>query len=231
MIEFCSTTQSKITQIWQKNAPQIPAFVTIKSTYIAIKYEPSIVSPNTNSVYFVQNIKALANRFMTILQVITHPNPNLRNKAKPVTEITAQIKQFVQNMLKTMYHDRGIGLAATQVDFHERIIVLDISDNGDEPVVLINPEVIKDTGTCSMNEGCLSLPGLYVDVVRPEKITIRAIDLENREIKIETEGLKARCILHEIDHLNGHLSIDHVSRLKRDRALKKYFQELKNKDK
>lgn len=166
-----------------------------------------------------------------MLEILTHPHPNLRVKAKPVEAITAQTGHFIDSMLFAMYRDNGIGLAATQVNSQDRIIVLDVSENGTDPLVMINPKIIKHSGSCDMTEGCLSFPGVFLEITRPERIVVEALDKNGKEFTLEANGLKGRCILHEVDHLEGIVLVDRVSRLKRERALKKYFQGIKEKQK
>jgi peptide deformylase len=161
------------------------------------------------------------------LEVITHPHPNLRVQTKEMNNLTPEITHFIKDMIHTMYKEDGVGLAAPQVNSQERVFVMDVSEDRSEPLVFINPEVTKESGDCVMREGCLSLPGMWVDITRSETISVKAIDLSGKEFTLEASGLKARCILHELDHLNGVVMIDRISRLKRERALKKYFQEMK----
>lgn len=165
----------------------------------------------------------------TALEVLYHPHENLRVQAKEVNEITPALTQFIDSMLHTMYTENGIGLAATQVNSQDRIFVMDIS--GQDPYVFINPKIKKTQGQSVAQEGCLSFPGVWVDVPREEFVTVEAIDKAGKAFALDVGGLMARCILHEFDHLNGVVLIDRISRLKRERALKKYFQDIKDKAK
>jgi len=168
-----------------------------------------------------------------ILPVVIYPHPSLLNKAAPVTGITDEIHSIIKDMYETMYHDDGCGLAATQVNIRKRILVLDVSRDSDQPQCLINPEIISEEGEQTGSEGCLSFPELYLDITRPQKIVLHAINEFEQPVEIEAEGLLARCIHHEMDHLNGKTFIDRLSSpLKRERALKKLqktLRELKRK--
>lgn len=163
---------------------------------------------------------------MSMLNILLHPHPGLRAIADPVKEVNAEVRQFVNDMWETMYHDRGIGLAATQVDVRTRLLVLDVSDRGNDPRCFINPELLETHGDALAQEGCLSFPGIYVPVGRPEMIKVKYLNEHGEEKVLEADGILARCIQHEMDHLNGVVFIDHISRMKRERAMKKYFKEL-----
>lgn len=154
---------------------------------------------------------------MAILPILQYPDPRLRIKAAPVTEVTAELRQQIEDMYETMYHTRGIGLAATQVDIHLQLCTIDISDNSDQPMCILNPEIILKEGTQYEVEGCLSLVGAYDKVERAYKVRVRGVDLDFKPMEIEGEGLLAAAIQHEMDHLNGVLYIDYLSKLKQDR--------------
>ena len=158
---------------------------------------------------------------MTILNVLHFPHPNLRKKATLIEAIDAGIRTLAENMQETMYAEGGIGLAATQVDVHKRVIVMDLSETKDQPRVMINPEIIQREGSEQMQEGCLSVPGFYETVERAEKIRCRYLDLEGESRELDADGLLAVCIQHEIDHLDGKLFIDYLSPLKRQIIKKK----------
>ncbi|NIN37043.1 MAG: peptide deformylase [Gammaproteobacteria bacterium] len=158
---------------------------------------------------------------MALLNVLHFPNPRLRLKAKPVGTVDDTINTLAKDMLDTMYAEGGIGLAATQVDVQKRVIVIDLSEHRDDPMCLINPEIIELEGTEQMQEGCLSVPGYYDLVERAEKIRFRYLDLEGQAVEANAEGLLAVCIQHEIDHLDGKLFIDYLSPLKQQRLRKK----------
>ncbi len=158
---------------------------------------------------------------MALLNVLHFPNPRLRLKAKPVETVDDTINTLAKDMLDTMYAEGGIGLAATQVDVQKRVIVIDLSEHRDDPMCLINPEIIELEGTEQMQEGCLSVPGYYDLVERAEKIRFRYLDLEGQAVEANAEGLLAVCIQHEIDHLNGKLFIDYLSPMKQQRLRKK----------
>ncbi len=154
---------------------------------------------------------------MALLKILEFPDPKLRTIAQPVKQIDERIVEITQNMLETMYEAPGIGLAATQVDIHERIVVIDVSSNNNDPLILINPEITEIRGIESMEEGCLSFPETYVEIERAEQVTVKALDVEGNEFTIEADGLLAVCIQHELDHLEGKMLVDYVSSLRRQR--------------
>ena len=157
-----------------------------------------------------------------IREILEYPDPRLRTIAKPVEEVTDDIRTLIDDMFETMYDARGIGLAATQVDVHKQIIVMDLSEDKTEPRVFINPKVeVLDGELEAMQEGCLSVPGFYEDVKRIEHCRIRALDRDGQPFELEARGLLAVCIQHEMDHLNGKLFVDYLSQLKRNRIRKK----------
>ena len=162
---------------------------------------------------------------MSQLTILHFPDPRLRTRARPVTAVTAEIQQLAADMLETMYAAPGIGLAATQVGVDQRVIVVDVSEMTNEPRVLINPEILSCSGTESMQEGCLSLPGVFEEVERAERIRVRALDRDGRPLEFDADGLLAVCIQHEIDHLNGKLFVDYLSELKRRRIRRKLEKE------
>lgn len=158
---------------------------------------------------------------MAILDILHFPDPRLRIKAKPVEAVDAELRQLIDDMFETMYEAPGIGLAATQVNVHKRVIVIDVSDDKSEPLVLINPEILDKRGVEEMQEGCLSVPGYYDNVQRADWVRVRALDRDGQPFELETDGLLAVCIQHEIDHLDGKLFVDYLSELKRKRVRKK----------
>jgi len=158
---------------------------------------------------------------MAILDILHFPDPNLRKKARPVETIDASIKTLASDMLETMYKEGGIGLAATQVNVQKRVVVIDLSELRNEPMYLINPEIISSEGVEQMQEGCLSVPDYYDLVERAEKVSFRYLNLAGEAKEINADGLLAVCIQHEIDHLDGKLFIDYLSPLKRQRLRKK----------
>ncbi len=166
---------------------------------------------------------------MTILKILTYPDSRLFNKAKPVDHVTSDHQKLIENMAKTMYESSGIGLAATQVDFHERIILVDISEEKNSLIVLINPEITESDGRQEYKEGCLSVPTVFEKVERYERIKVRALDQKGNPFEIETEGLLSVCIQHEIDHLDGKVFVDYLSPLKKNRIKTKLIKALKNK--
>ena len=152
---------------------------------------------------------------MATLEVLRFPDERLRKIAAPVEKITPDLERIIQDMFETMYLEEGIGLAATQVNIHKRIIVIDTSENHDQPIVLINPELIEKRGETGIEEGCLSVPECRAFVPRAEWVKVRAQDRHGEYFEIETDGLLAICLQHEVDHLDGKLFIDRISRLKR----------------
>ncbi len=165
---------------------------------------------------------------MTILTVLRFPDPRLKTKASLVTEITKATSIIIDDMLITMYDEKGVGLAATQVDIHQRIVVMDVSENNDQPLVLINPEIIaKSDETLINEEGCLSVPGVYAKVDRHTTCTVKALDRDGKEFTLDGEELLSICIQHELDHLNGILFVDYLSPLKRQRIKTKLEKEEK----
>lgn len=155
---------------------------------------------------------------MALLPILEFPDPRLRTVAKPVTEVDDNIRQLVADMFETMYEAPGIGLAATQVNVHKRVVVIDVSEDKSQPLVFINPEVeVLDTDVSEYDEGCLSVPGFYETVVRPNHIRVKALDRDGNAFELEPQGLLAVCIQHELDHLNGKLFVDHISPFKRSR--------------
>jgi peptide deformylase len=165
---------------------------------------------------------------MTILTVLRFPDPRLKTKASPVAEITDATSIIIDDMLATMYDEKGVGLAATQVNIHQRIVVVDVSENNDQPIVLINPEIIAKSNETAINEeGCLSVPGVYAKVDRHETCTVKALDRNGKEFTLDAEELLSICIQHEIDHLNGVLFVDYLSPLKRQRIKTKLEKEEK----
>lgn len=165
---------------------------------------------------------------MTILTVLRFPDPRLRKKAQPVTDITDATATIIDDMLVTMYEEKGVGLAATQVDIHQRIVVMDTSEDNDQPLVFINPEIIATSDETSINEeGCLSVPGTYAKVDRHDACTVKALDRQGKEFTLSATELQSICIQHELDHLNGVLFVDYLSPLKRQRIQKKLEKEAK----
>ncbi len=158
---------------------------------------------------------------MSKLKILEYPDPRLRTRAKPVAEVDDGIRTLAADMLETMYEAPGIGLAATQVDVHQRLLVADVSEDRSQPVVLINPEILESDGVRINEEGCLSVPEIYARVERAERIRVRALGLDGRSREIEAEGLLAVCIQHEMDHLVGKLFVDYLSELKRQRIRKR----------
>ncbi len=166
---------------------------------------------------------------MTKLRILEFPDPRLRKKAAPVELVDDELRQLIDDMFETMYEAPGIGLAATQVDVHKRLLVADVSPERNEPHVLINPEILEKDGTTVTEEGCLSVPGYYEEVERAEHIMVRYLDRDGNEQVSEFEGLLAVCVQHEMDHLLGKLFVDYLSEVKRQRIRKRIAKERRQK--
>jgi len=162
---------------------------------------------------------------MAILEILHFPDPRLRNIAQPVKTVDADIRQLLDDMLETMYAAPGIGLAATQVNSDKRVVVIDVSEEKDQPLCLINPEILELGGVEEMEEGCLSVPGVFEMVQRADQVRLSALDRNGQSVEIQAGGLLAVCIQHEIDHLDGKLFVDYLSQLKRTRIRKKLEKE------
>jgi peptide deformylase len=164
-------------------------------------------------------------QIMPKLKILEFPDPRLRTKATPVEVVDDELRAFIGDMFETMYEAPGIGLAATQVDVHKRLLVADVSIDKDTPFVLINPEILEKDGVTFTDEGCLSVPGYYEEVERAEHIKVRFLDRDGEEVELDAEGLLAVCIQHEMDHLDGKLFVDYLSEAKRTRIRKKLLKE------
>lgn len=163
---------------------------------------------------------------MTILNVLRFPDERLRTVAEPVAEVTDETRKIIEDMFETMYDENGVGLAATQVNIHQRIVVMDVSDDRSEPIVLVNPEIIERNDDIMINEeGCLSVPGCYAKVERNTEVTVKALDKNGDEFTLDASELMAICIQHELDHLKGVLFVDYLSPLKRQRIKSKLEKE------
>jgi peptide deformylase len=164
---------------------------------------------------------------MALLNILHFPDERLRTIAQPVEEVDDGVRKLIDDMFETMYAAPGIGLAATQVDVHQRIITIDISEEKHSPLCLINPEIIERGGVQTYDEGCLSVPGFYESVERANHIKVRALDRDGQGFELEAEGLLAVCIQHEMDHLQGRLFVDYLSEMKRTRIRKKLVKQQK----
>jgi peptide deformylase len=165
---------------------------------------------------------------MALLPILEFPDPRLRTRAQPVKEVDAALRRLIDDMFETMYAAPGIGLAATQVNVHKRVLVIDVSETRKEPLALINPELVSREGVEETEEGCLSVPGIYDKVTRAEKVRVRALDRNGNQIEFDADGLLAVCIQHEMDHLEGKLFVDYLSELKRTRIRKKLEKDRKD---
>ena len=158
---------------------------------------------------------------MAIRKILHYPDPRLRRQALPVDTVDDEIRTLIDDMAETMYQAPGMGLAAPQIDVSKRILVIDISEARNDLRVLVNPELLTQEGEQTMEEGCLSVPGVYEEVTRAEKVTVRALGRDGKPFELEADGLLATCVQHEIDHLNGKLFVDYLSRFKQQRVRKK----------
>ncbi|HEX8964652.1 MAG TPA: peptide deformylase [Rhodocyclaceae bacterium] len=154
---------------------------------------------------------------MALLPILRYPDPRLHKVASPVAAVDADIRKLVADMAETMYEAPGIGLAATQVNVHQRVIVMDVSEDKNELRVFVNPEILERDGECEGEEGCLSVPGIYETVRRAATVKVRALDLQGEPFELEAEGILAVCVQHEIDHLDGKVFVEYLSRLKQSR--------------
>lgn len=164
---------------------------------------------------------------MAILPILEFPDPRLRTIAKPVPKVDDRVRRWIDDMFETMYEAPGIGLAATQVDFHQQLIVLDVSEDKAQPLVFINPRILVSEGSQVYQEGCLSIPGIFADVTRANSVTVTALDRNGDEFELAAEGLLAVCIQHEMDHLAGKVFVDYLSPLKRELVKKKLAKQRK----
>ena len=166
---------------------------------------------------------------MAHLTILRFPDPRLHTVAKPVAQVDERIRQLAADMIETMYAHEGVGLAATQVDVHERLIVMDISETHDQPVVLINPEIVSASDDVAVaEEGCLSVPSIYDKVERPARVTVRALGRDGQLFEMQAEGLTAVCVQHEMDHLRGKVFVEYLSSLKRDRIRTKMLKKTRD---
>ena len=169
---------------------------------------------------------------MALLPILEFPDPRLRTVAKPVdpARIDPAFQRLLDDMFETMYAAPGIGLAASQVDVHQRFMVIDVSESKNEPLVFLNPRIVAQDGVQTCQEGCLSVPGIYADVKRAERITVQALDRQGQPFEIQADGLLAVCIQHEMDHLDGKLFVDYLSPLKRDMVKRKLAKQRRGDD-
>jgi peptide deformylase len=168
---------------------------------------------------------------MALLNILEYPDPRLKTKAKPVTEFTPALKKLADDMAETMYKAPGIGLAATQIDQHIRLVVIDVSEERNALCTFVNPIIVAKEGKAKGEEGCLSVPGIYDDVERAEKVTVRAQDVHGKPFELTADGLLAVCIQHELDHLEGTVFVEHLSSLKQTRAKAKLAKARREREK
>ncbi|MBK6632254.1 MAG: peptide deformylase [Betaproteobacteria bacterium] len=154
---------------------------------------------------------------MALLPILRYPDPRLHKKATSVSQVDDSVRKLIADMAETMYEAPGIGLAATQVDVHKRVIVIDVSEDKSTLLAFINPEILERSGEQACEEGCLSVPGIYEKVIRSERVKVRALDLQGKPFTLQAEGLLAVCVQHEIDHLEGKVFVEHLSQLKQGR--------------
>jgi peptide deformylase len=165
---------------------------------------------------------------MAILNILHYPDARLHTVASPVKQVNSEIRTLIDNMAQTMYAAPGVGLAATQVNVHKQVIVIDISEDHQQLMALINPRIVSSEGVAEREEGCLSVPGIYENVQRAERVTVEALDRDGKEFRLDAEGLLAVCLQHEIDHLRGKVFVEYLSRLKQTRIkikMQKQFRE------
>lgn len=168
---------------------------------------------------------------MSLLSILRYPDPRLHKVAKPVTSFDARLKKLAADMAETMYAAPGIGLAAPQVDVHEQIVLIDVSENRSDLKVLINPEIVWASAEKAIfDEGCLSVPGIYEEIERPAKVRVKALDLDGKPFEMEADGLLAVCVQHELDHLKGFIFVEYLSQLKRNRIKQKLLKEEREKE-
>ena len=171
------------------------------------------------------SIKFFKSDFMALLPILRYPDPRLFTKAKPVTAVDDRIRTLAADMAETMYAAPGIGLAATQVDQHLRLIVIDVSEDKSQLLTFINPELLAQSGECEGDEGCLSVPGIYEPVVRAQKVRVRALGLDGKSFEMDADDLLAVCIQHEMDHLEGKVFVQYLSKLKQNRIKSKLIKQ------
>jgi peptide deformylase len=162
---------------------------------------------------------------MTRLTILEFPDPRLRTKAVPVARVDDEVRELIDDLLETMYAAKGVGLAATQVNVHRRVIVADVSAEKNAPLALVNPTILRRDDVEVSEEGCLSVPGIYEEVSRAKRVAVRALDRDGNRVELELDGLLAVCVQHELDHLDGKLFVDYLSELKRTRIRKKLEKE------
>lgn len=164
---------------------------------------------------------------MALLPILRYPDPRLHKKAAPVLRVDETVRKLIADMAETMYEAPGIGLAATQVDEHKRVVVIDVSEDKSKLLALVNPEILERSGEQICEEGCLSVPGIYDKVTRSERVRVRALDAQGAPFELEADGLLAVCIQHEIDHLDGKVFVEHLSKLKQSRIRAKLAKQAK----
>jgi peptide deformylase len=161
---------------------------------------------------------------MALLDILEFPDPRLRTKARPVEAVDDNLRRLIDDMFETMYAAPGIGLAATQVDVHQQLVVIDVSEAKDQPLVLVNPEIVSKQGSQVYQEGCLSVPGIFADVERADEVTVKALDRDGKPFELTADGVLAVCIQHELDHLDGKVFVDYLSPLKREMVRKRLLK-------
>ena len=177
----------------------------------------------------MSSLNATSNTAPKLLQILNYPDPRLHTVAKPITVFDAKLKDLVADMAHTMYEAPGVGLAATQIDVHQRLIVVDTSEEKNQLITLINPEIVWASESRKLwEEGCLSVPGVYEEVQRPDTIRVQALDIDGKPFELEADGLMSVCIQHEIDHLNGKVFVQYLSQLKQGRIKNKMIKAAKD---
>src|SRR5688572_12810177 len=217
---------------WGKRTPVIIRRGTVGSIYCQVCALDHVTGgskrpPNQQPPRIGETLAAIERNIMARLQILEYPDPRLRTRAEPVTVFDAALAKLAEDMFETMYAAPGVGLAATQVNVHKRLIVIDVSEDKQGRVVYINPELLTLEGTGVMEEGCLSVPGIFDEVKRAARVRARYQDLTGKTHEVELEGLAAVCLQHEMDHLDGKLFVDYLSDLKRERIRKKLDKDRK----
>jgi peptide deformylase len=214
--------------LYRVSAPNLGKLSVVGSKSRLALLETTFACHGAADWLIIPNIKLRPWRVMSLLTILEYPDLRLRKRASPVSDVTDALRRTIDDMFETMYAAPGIGLAATQVNIHKRLLVLDVSENKDTPMVFINPEIeVLDPEPLGYEEGCLSVPGFYDLVTRPRKIRVKALDRDGKAFETEAEGLLAVCLQHEVDHLDGKLFVDYLSILKRQRIKQKLMKEKK----
>jgi peptide deformylase len=216
-----------ILPVCRQGLGRVPRFLAINGAACTAKAGIKLSSGGTLTTIFGQKHDIHLITPMTKLVILEYPDPRLRKKAEPVAVVDDALRRLADDLLETMYAAKGVGLAASQVDVHKRLLVLDVSDTRDQPLILINPEILSAEGRVPGEEGCLSLPGIYDKLERAARIRVRALDRNGEPFEMDADGMLAVCIQHEMDHLDGKLFVDYLSELKRQLIRRRLQKERK----